>query len=426
MNWIFKLTIRNLFKRKIRTVLTILGISIGIVSLVVLIGVGKGVENEILKEFDAGGSIKKIEVYSKGTSNKYKMITDKRMKEFSEISNVEYAYPILELDTTLEIDKYYAYVTIKGVPRTVLEKLELGNGSLDKLSKNKPDLIFGDYVGYMFFYNDGQKSYSTKDNNKTDKLYKKNASAQIRTGGEVRKDTFRVAATMKIKESYSMDSTSVYCDIEALKRYSKKNGKDGVAITQPVDINGNSPSEWVYSRAVVVVDEIENVDYVVKRLQDMGYETYNEKEQLDMVKRVTNIIRFMFCCIGAIALFVAVIGISNTMTTAVYDRIKEIGLLKMLGCDIDELRMMFVIEAGIIGVFGGIIGCIISYGVDNLINKIVIKVLKFPKGTSFVALEPKVAVGAIVFALVLGVLAGFLPARWASRIKPLEAVNKVD
>lgn len=83
----------------------------------------------------------------------------------------------------------------------------------------------------------------------------------------------------------------------------------------------------------MTVDNIDHVDSTVKKLQDMGYTTENEKEYLDTIQKYLKMVQLLLGGIGAIALIVAVIGISNTMTTSVFDRINEIGVLKVLGCD---------------------------------------------------------------------------------------------
>ena len=96
----------------------------------------------------------------------------------------------------------------------------------------------------------------------------------------------------------------------------------------------------------------------------MGYTTENEKEYLDTIQKYLKMVQLLLGGIGAIALIVAVIGISNTMTTSVFDRINEIGVLKVLGCDPDELQLLFLTEAGIIGAAGGIM--VQKMGIDTL------------------------------------------------------------
>ena len=82
-----------------------------------------------------------------------------------------------------------------------------------------------------------------------------------------------------------MQSQSVFCDLEVLKRYLKYNANGAVVYGQPTDENGNTYSEWVYTSAVVTVNDIEDVDFVVKKLQDMGFQISNDKEYLESAKR---------------------------------------------------------------------------------------------------------------------------------------------
>ena len=224
--------------------------------------------------------------------------------------------------------------------------------------------------------------------------------------------------------TYFMESQSVYCDLDVLLRYLKRKSPDGNIVGQPVDAEGNAYKDFIYSSAVVVVDDINEVDAVVKKLQDMGFQTENEKEYLDSVKKTLKVVQLLLGGIGMIALVVAVIGISNTMTTAVYDRINEIGILKVLGCDLDELLYLFLLESGILGAMGGVVGIAVSYGIRGIINKLGVMLLEFAKGTQLAVIPWWLVLAAVVFSTVLGILAGYFPARWAVKLKPIDAVRK--
>ena len=158
-----------------------------------------------------------------------------------------------------------------------------------------------------------------------------------------------------------------------LKSFLGRVSSGGTLPGQPLDANGNPYKDFVYSGAVVTVDNIDYVDSIVKKLQDMGYTTENEKEYLDTIQKYLKMVtaftwRYRSNCADR-----SVIGISNTMTTSVFDRINEIGVLKVLGCDPDELQILFLTEAGIIGAAGGIIGVLLSYGFKGIVDKIAIK-----------------------------------------------------
>ena len=125
-----------------------------------------------------------------------------------------------------------------------------------------------------------------------------------------------------------------------------------------------------------------------------------------------------------IALIVAVIGIGNTMTTAVYDRVQEVSMLKVLGADPEELLSLFLLESGILGGIGGIIGVLISYGISGLaVKRLAVKLLSLPKGTMLAEIPIWLAFSAVIFAVILGVAAGFFPARWAAKLNPIEGMR---
>ena len=212
--------------------------------------------------------------------------------------------------------------------------------------------------------------------------------------------------------------------MDSLKSLLRKVSADGKLYGQPVDGNGNSYREFVYTSAVVIVDDINNVDAMVKKLQDMGYQTENSKEYLDTIQKYLKMIQLLLGGIGMIALIVAVIGISNTMTTSVFDRVNEIGILKVLGCDIDELRLLFLMEAAVIGLVGGVLGVLSSYGVRIVVNKAAVSMFNLAKGTQIAMIPWWLALAGVLGSVILGVAAGYLPARWASKLRPIDAVTR--
>ena len=161
------------------------------------------------------------------------------------------------------------------------------------------------------------------------------------------------------------------------------------------------------------------------KINERGFQAYSEKEYADSMERMLKIAQVVLAGIGMIALLVAVIGISNTMMTAVYDRIKEIGILKVLGCDPDELLYLFLLESGILGAIGGALGVAVSYLITHLgVNRIATKLMELDPGEQLAVIPWWLAVAAILFAICLGVIAGYFPARWAAKLRPIDAVNK--
>ena len=127
--------------------------------------------------------------------------------------------------------------------------------------------------------------------------------------------------------------------------------------------------------------------------------------------------------IGAVSLFVAAIGIANTMMMSIYERTKEIGIMKVLGCDMNKIRDMFLIESGFIGLFGGVSGVILSYIVAFIINKLGVAEIFFSMSGDLARIPLWLAAVAIVFAVMVVMLAGALPAKRAMSLSPLAALR---
>lgn len=426
MGWIFRLCIMNMKRRKTRTILTVLGVSIGVISIVSLLSLGIGVKDVMLKDYESGDTVRRIVVYGEENGKrKDKMLTDRTIENLSELSHVETVYPTYEVYAIMKMDKYIGYVLMCGIPAEQLEKFELVEGADISRKGAKPKLIFGNLMG-MFFYNEMTgTSFTEAEDKKTKEMLGEKLAVTIGFGESGFSDKLAVDGVLAGDDNtYTMESQKIYCDLDVLLRYMRKKSPNGTIIGQPVDQDGNAYKDFIYSNAVVIVDEVDEVDDVVKRLQDMGFQTENEKEYLDSVRKSLKVVQLLLGGIGMIALVVAVIGISNTMMTAVYDRINEIGILKVLGCDLDELLYLFLLEAGILGIVGGVIGVIASYGIRGILNKFGVALLEFEKGTQLAVIPWWLVLSAVVFSTVLGVLAGYFPARWAVKLRPIDAVRK--
>ena len=92
---------------------------------------------------------------------------------------------------------------------------------------------------------------------------------------------------------------------------------------------------------------------------------------MESTKQQSSMIQAVLGGIGAVSLFVAAIGIANTMMMSIYERTKEIGVMKVLGCDMGNIRNMFLIESGFIGFMGGVAGILLSYSISVVINRFV-------------------------------------------------------
>ena len=425
MGWISHLCLMNINRRKTRTFLTILGVVIGVISVVTLLAVGIGVRQEMINTMIDSESICQIRVTgATGGKHKDRMIQDQTVKAFQELDDVESVYPFYELYVTLTNGKYSYDGVITGIPQSELAKKDYTKTSRRTTSNVKPVLVMGDKTASLFYNPDTDQTYDVTEKKKAESWIGKKMDLSFWDLQDSTSVRLEVGAVIDNGEdTYNRDSQSVYCDLDVLKSFLSRLSGGGTVYGQSLDANGNPYKDFIYSGAVVTVDDIDHVDAVVKKLQDMGYTTENEKEYLDTIQKYLKMIQFLLGGIGAIALVVAVIGISNTMTTSVFDRINEIGILKVLGCDPDELQILFLTEAGIIGAAGGVAGVLLSYGFKGIVDKIAVKMFDLAKETQIAVIPWKLAVGAVIGAILLAICAGYFPARFASKLQPLDAVR---
>ena len=420
MRWIWHMCYVNMRQRGIRTWLTILGVVLGVISIVSLMGIGLGVKKELLHMTESEGGATQISIYgiTEG-KRKDRMLTDRRLQEVMDLEGVAAVYPVLTVNAEIMYKQYQGYWQIQGVPTEYLQAMNTLHDVYPSGTGQKPELIMGNQAVALLYNNTTGISYGEVYEGKTIDLSGETLELKLGDGDA------EIETRMDIADMTKEDSYSIYCDINVLKLYLKRQAAGGSVIGQPVDSNGDSYQEWIYSEAIVEAEDIDAVDKLVKNLQDMGYQAESNKEFVDYMQKATKIAQMVLAGIGMIALVVAVIGIGNTMTTAVYDRVQDIGILKVLGSDPGELLYLFLLESGILGGMGGLIGVLVSYGITELlVNHLAVKLMNLPQGTTLAIIPWWLAVAAFIFAILLGIAAGFFPARWAARLKPIEAMGK--
>lgn len=426
MKFIMHLTIQNIRRRKARTILTLLGVMIGVVAVVSLLSLGIGVKRELLQGYGDDTSIRQITVQTpENNRNKKMLLTDHTIEKLAKIDKVANVYPRYEVFANIQVGQYTAYTNLVGIPSEQLSAIELTDTSSLSDHARKPEMVIGNGMGYMFFHEGSMTSYQDGDGDLNAWIGEK-AKASLGFDENGITDRLMIAGVIQGDvDEFSEQSQSIYCDIDVLRSYLKKHATQGGAVLgQPVDKNGNIYTSWVYSGVVVEVGKMEDVEFVVKKLQDMGYQTTNMKEYRDTAMRTVRMLELLLGGIGLISFLVAAIGISNTMTTAVYDRVAEIGTLKVLGCEKRELMAMILLEAGIYGFAGGACGVVLSLLFGKLINRIAASALLLEAGTKIAVITPGLALAAIGMAMILGTLAGYFPARWAAKLSPLTAMRR--
>jgi ABC-type antimicrobial peptide transport system permease subunit len=165
---------------------------------------------------------------------------------------------------------------------------------------------------------------------------------------------------------------------------------------------------------------------LVTRLRREGYEVRSIDAILNVADRIFSVITAMLALVSSVALLVACIGIVNTMIMSIYERTREIGTLKAMGASRGDIRLMFMMEAGFIGLIGGFVGLILSWLLGRGLNFIAhyfARKRALPMPENLFIITPELVVQSLFFAFLIGVLAGVYPANRAARLDPLAALR---
>lgn len=181
-----------------------------------------------------------------------------------------------------------------------------------------------------------------------------------------------------------------------------------------------------YESATVRVENPALTKDVSKRLDELGFNAFSLLNQLDEIRTFFLVINAALGLLGSISLLVAALGIANTMIMSILERTREIGIMKAIGAEDREIKLIFFVEAAVIGLAGGATGALAAWAVDKLANYIAFKFVLQPQGAAFIdffSLPPYLWLGAILFAIIIAVLAALYPAARAARIDPVRALR---
>lgn len=392
------------------------------------------------------------------------MLTESNMEMFQGMEHVKSVSPQLTFDGTMKSGRYSGYANMIGVDQSMLDSQELDKGEVPKAGNSGTLQVLGgnqlltgfgyvqgdEYVDYystgelppidlmtqihqLQVYNDATESETADQTASTDASTEDSSgdgdsdSAGDDAAAQPAEDNSMLNFRIKITgimagglEEYNNYSQSLLVNLDDLKSYLTKNFGKGKIPGQPKP-NGKPLNEWVYTTIVVEVDQADNVEDVMKSIQDMGFSANSNKELIDSAQKSLQIVELVLGGIGMVAFLVAAIGIANTMMMSTYERTKEIGVMKVLGCDMRDIQKLFLAEAGFIGLIGGIVGLLLSCGVSSLINH-------FSAGMEGIGGNISVipwwlALAAVAFSTLMGMVAGYFPARRAMKLSPLAAIH---
>lgn len=461
LNDIIKICLQNLLRRKSRTVLTVLGVVVGCCAIVTMLSIGIGVQNSQQIMLEGMGDLTLIEVYGNGEKAK---LNDEAIRKFQNIPKVDVALGKTSLDNigfniyAGDNDRYQMnWASIVGINQDALDKFgfELIEGTFPK---EKYQVLAGQYAAYSF--RDSQRPDGQNTIDLWEYRYQYNPDTgnyEYNENPDNLPDPYVKLCGSKIKmeyysyEDYDKKYTQEFTVTGVVKQdYNKDYATSEGFIFLTTDLQAlsktiypQSNKEQTYSQIYVKAMDISDVAEIETEIKKLGYSTYSMESIREPLEKEARQQQMMLGGLGAVSLFVAALGITNTMIMSISERTREIGVMKALGCYLGNIRTMFLMEAGFIGLIGGIIGAGISFLIALIINLVskgveIAGVKEFfalftPENISMamdpanspVSIVPLWLAGfAILFSIAIGLGSGFYPANKAVHISALEAIKR--
>ena len=472
MKWIDILawSLNNLRRRKLRSALTMLGVVIGTMAIVVTISLGYGAQATQMKQLEEMTNLRQITVFphwggrdvegdtsGSATRPRITKLTDQVVSRFRRIPGVTAVTPVIYVWSRMEFvigtGKLEASVPLVAVsPRDFAKFVKLKEGHHLSGSLDKMEFILSEAT--MMEFKDPKKPTDSVDiwpymeQGKDLPLPKVNwlnapYTLQLRWEDIEKTDAkgdpieytkdYKAKLVGTIKADYrdpNFNTFGYYAVVNM--NWLKKLSRDNRALFKEMDM----PDYKTYDQVYVLAKTVDDVEDVVKELTEIGVQPDNPlmwvKSMQDQIATVQGFLGF----IGAVSMAVAALSIANTMMMSIYERTREIGVMKVLGCKLGNIRMLFLSEAAFIGLFGGGMGLAMSYALSYALNNVawlqqmVASVMSntalFTEGSSTSVIPPALSLGTWAGVVGVSILSGMYPAQRAMGLSSLAAIRNAD
>ena len=373
---LIKMGLRNLGRRKARTALTVIGVVIGTISIMLMVAIGQGLNYNFEQQIMENGSMTIITIYANSYSmdedgnyqQRKQKLDDGLVKQIKEISHVRAVSPVIEKSLRLTTGKYSSWGQMRIMDCATWEAFgfpELEVGSYPTPENNEV-IVYGFRSLDDFYYFQG-RTYKTKTIDlakdrisfKFDDYYEETTSGKKQFNYVIR-NYAKIAECDNWQYSYYC-----YMDLDFYKKLYKEYAYTLGAANRKKALQALEE----YQSIQINVDSMKNVTKVQEEIEALGYRTESDMQYIQPMLDTSQMLQKVFLAIGAVAFVVAAINIANTMIMSIYERTKEIGIMKVLGCYIRDIKKLFLFEAGIIGFIGGVMGVGLSYLLAHLLNK---------------------------------------------------------
>ncbi|MDO4273556.1 MAG: ABC transporter permease [Eubacteriales bacterium] len=422
---LLKFAVFGLKRRKARTSLTVLGVVIGTVCIVLMFAIGLSNYRQFEQNMLSDQSLLEITINNYYDSTMKNGITDSIIQSISTLPHIKTISPVIEFPVTIVAGNYQANLQLKGIaPEALNVVFDKGCGFKD--SNAIFPIVCGGNTVQQFIDPQNPPNYADFNamENYSPDIDLMNTEMVMSLGMGIEdsemplSQQYRVTISGITEKSYSESSYSTYIDIDSAKQILMENRE----LAEEMGLSISS-----YNTVKIIVNEMDNVETVLQEVKKLGYETHSPTESIIQIQEEQARQQGQLFAIGFISLLVSAIGIANTMYANILERRRDIGIMKVLGMRIYLIRNLFMTEAALIGLLGGLIGIGISYIITIVINvsnsEISFLGMHFSEGI-VVSIPVWLSVAAIFITMVVGILSGIYPAYKATKMSVLEATRK--
>jgi ABC-type lipoprotein release transport system permease subunit len=411
---VIQTALANLGRRKVRSFLTVFGIFVGIVTVVAMTSLGVGVQKELERNIRAVG-LETIIVFPQVAEG---------AESIDPFAPVEVAQPITP-EVVAEIEALPGVASVAPsimLPAFMDTRVRVGE----------------EEAAIRLITEGGEDAFEPDPN--PDPVAGRNpepgeqrgivlSRATVEQLGIEPEAAIEQAATLIVTTPRG-ESTEVATTIIGV--YASDGNSASVGLEESAAIKGwwyNRPNflaEDGYDTLVVRARSIEAVPGVTDALDALDLQTQSLQQVLDLAARIFAVLQSLLASVGILALFVASLGVVNTMIMAIYERTREIGVLKATGAAPGDIRLLFMVEAAMMGFIGGVTGVIFGGLLGRFVDWVAHRYLESEQITGVGALSvvpPWLALGALLFGTMVGLLAGLYPAARAARLDPVQALR---
>ncbi len=481
---ILQLALRNLRQAKLRAILTTMGVVVGVAVIVTMVSFGLGLQGNMLARFKALDLFSEIRVFGQSLSSMAtagadqrgrndpgerregrrrperiatRILDDAAVAEISKITGVAYVEPNINFTVYVRSNNRVLTQFAGGaaVPNASTRFQQFVAGKMIS-SPQANEAVVSERFARDFGYDNLADAVGKtveflappeqlKDQDQAEEELTNFFGIPL---GEPEPDefastalvaqTFRISGVLKteLKEGPGqgglrglMPGANIYIPLPTARAWTLEHrsplGQVALELARGSGALGDSEVEG-YDSAVVRVSDPVALTEVRKQITEMGFGSFSIVDELDQIRTVFLILDSVLGLLGGISLLVASFGIANTMIMSILERTREIGIMKAIGAEDREIKLIFFVEAAVIGLTGGVVGSLLAWVLDGIANRLAYRFILRPQGASYVdffSLPPYLWLGAIFFALLISIVAALYPAARAARIDPVKALR---